>query len=104
MRVISGYDSDMKEETRKMIISDDNGRRKIVSIRKTWKDLEKTSRTPDGAMKDSFIRKQEDFLVNVLDMPLNITRTDFENILKNDSGITDWKEDVKHLHNQFQKE
>ena len=104
MRVISGYDSDIKEETKKMIISDDNGRRKIISIWKTWKDLEKTSRRTDRAKKDSFIRKQEDFVVNVLDMPLNITRTDFENILKNDSGITDWKEDVKHLHNQLQKE
>ena len=37
-------------------------------------------------------------------MPFNIARADFANILKMDSGITDWKEDVAHLENQLKRE
>ena len=41
---------------------------------------------------------------NVLDMPFNIARMDHETILKEDSGITDWREDLKHLQNQLKRD
>ena len=41
---------------------------------------------------------------NMLDMPFNLARVEHETILKDDSGINDWKEDVQHLHNQLQRE
>ena len=67
-------------------------------------ELERTSRRPDRASKPSFRKKLESFEAEVLDMPLNIAREDFATILKDDSGITDWKEDAQHLQNQLQRE
>ena len=37
-------------------------------------------------------------------MPLNILRQDFEMVLRLDSGITDWKEDLQHLYKQLQRD
>ena len=37
-------------------------------------------------------------------MPFNLARVDFDTIMKEDSGITDWKEDALHLQNQLQRE
>ena len=37
-------------------------------------------------------------------MPFNIANRNYESVLKSESGITDWNEDLKHLHNQLQKE
>ena len=102
--MISGHDTAMQEDTRKMVITDIKIKEKILAIWKDWKELERISRRPDRASKTSFQKRQERFLVEVLDMPLNISRGDFETILKEDSGITDWKEDVKHLQNQLQKD
>ena len=62
------------------------------------------SRRPDRATKASFLKKVENFESEVLDMPFNLARQDFEMILKNDSGITDWKEDAQHLQNQLQRD
>ena len=104
MRVIMGYDSDLQQETLKMITSDGNAKRKIISAWKSWKEMEKISRRPDRASKDSFKKKEVNFVNNVLDMPFNIAMVDHETILKEDSGITDWREDLQHLHNQLQRE
>ena len=65
-RVINGFDDNLKEEAKKMIISDDNGRRKLISLWKSWKELERISRRPDRAMKNSFKKRQEEFVSNVL--------------------------------------
>ena len=104
MRVVFGYDSDLQEDTKKMIIEDIQAKYKITSIWKQWMELERTSRRPDRASKPSFRMKLESFEAEVLDMPFNIAREDFATILKDDSGITDWKEDAQHLHNQLQRE
>ena len=37
-----------------------------------------------------------------LDMPLKILKDDYRSVLEM-SGICDWKEDLDHLHNQYQK-
>ena len=65
-RVINGFDDNLKEEAKKMIISDDNGRRKLISLWKSWKELERISRRPDRAMKNSFKKRQEEFVSYVL--------------------------------------
>ena len=44
------------------------------------------------------------FVNNVLDMPFNITRKDFEKVLKEKSGKRDWKEDIEHLQRQMEKD
>ena len=104
MRVVLGFDSDLQEKTRKMIIDDQYACTKIINIWKQWMELERTSRRPDRATKASFLKKVESFESEVLDMPFNLARQDFEMILKNDSGITDWKEDLQHLQNQLQRD
>ena len=104
MRVVLGFDSDLQEKTRKMIIDDQYACTKIINIWKQWMELERTSRRPDRATKASFLKKVESFESEVLDMPFNLARQDFEMILKNDSGITDWVEDLQHLQNQLQRD
>ena len=104
MRVILGFDSDLQEKTKKMIIEDQYACTKIISIWKQLMELERTSRRPDRATKASFLKKVENIESEVLDMPFNLARQDFEMILKNDSGITDWKEDAQHLQNQLQRD
>ena len=37
-------------------------------------------------------------------MPFNIACSEYISVLKNDSGITDWREDVLHLENQLQRD
>ena len=103
-RVILGFDSNLQENTKRMIIEDKDARNKILSIWKQWMDLERTSRRPDRATKSSFLKKVENFETEVLEMPFNLARIDCEIILKNDSGITDWKEDFQHLQNQLQRD
>ena len=39
-----------------------------------------------------------------MDMPFNILGREYESVLKHDSGIKDWKEDLANLHNQLQRE
>ena len=39
-----GYDNELQAETKKMIIADKNYRKTIISIWKSWKELERISR------------------------------------------------------------
>ena len=39
-----------------------------------------------------------------LDMPFNILCRDYEDNLRHEAGIKDWKEDLEHLHNQLARE
>ena len=90
-RVIDGYDLDLQESTSVMIIKDVHAKGKIKSTWKQWLELERTSRRPDRASKASFLAKQESFVNEVLDMPFNITRVDYATVLKEKSGIIDWR-------------
>ena len=103
-RVVLGYDSAMKEVTKKMIFGDQKIREKIMKIWKEWKVLERTSRRPDRANKLSFLKKQGLFENEILEMPFNILIQNYEEVLQHHSGIKDWKEDLQHLHNQLQRE
>ena len=103
-RVIEGYDTNLKEATKVMVIKDIHAKAKIKSTWKQWMELERTARRPDRANKPSFIAKEESFVREVLDMPFNITRADYATVLKEDSGIIDWKEDLLHLENQLKRE
>ena len=100
LRVIMGYDTDM-EETKKIISNDKNIKKKILKVWKEWKEMERTSKREDRCQTPGFKKKEEKFVNDVVDMPFNILRRDYEAVLKNDSGIKDWKEDLAHLHNQL---
>lgn len=104
MRVIDGYDTNLQEATKVMVIMDLNAKAKIKSTWKQWLELERTARRPDREGKSSFQAKQESFVREVLDMPFNIARADYATVLKEDSGIIDWKEDLLHLENQLKRE
>ena len=104
IRVIHGYDTEMKEASEKIISDDKYIKTKILNLWKDWKLLSRTSRRQDRAVKPAFKKKEEDFMNDVLDMPFNITNRNFETVLKSESGIKDWKEDLQHLHNQLLKE
>ena len=104
MRVIDGYDNQMKEPSKKIISDDKYIKTKMIDLWKDWKELLRTSRREDRATKPAFKKKEVNFLNDVLDMPFNITNRNYETVLKSDSGIKDWKEDLQHLHNQLLKE
>ena len=104
MRVILGYDSAMKEISKKIISDDKYIKTKILNLWKDWKLLLKTSQRKERAAKPAFKEKEKNFVDEVLDMPFNIANRNYESVLKSESGITDWNEDLKHLHNQLQKE
>ena len=104
MRVILGYDSAMKEISKKIISDDKYIKTKILNLWKDWKLLLKTSQRKERAAKPAFKEKEKNFVDEVLDMPFNIANRNYESVLKSESGIKDWKEDLKHLHNQLQKE
>ena len=103
-RVVLGYDIGMEEATKKIISDDKYILEKIINLWKNWRDMERTSKRKDRATKPSFLKQQDNFLTNVLDLPFNILCRDYEDILKTESGIKDWREDLQHLHNQLQKE
>ena len=103
-RMILGFDKDIQEEAKKMIVDDRFIKDKIIGVWKEWKELVKTSKREDRANKIGFLTKKDKFANEVLDMPLNILRGGYEEILKHESGIKDWKEDLLHLHNQLQRE
>jgi exonuclease III len=86
-RVIHGYDQDMQENTKKMIMGDFNIRRKILNLWKQWKDMERTSRRKDRGATPSFLEKQEKFVHEVLDIPFNILTEGYDDILQHESGI-----------------
>ena len=73
-----------------MIMEDFNIRTKVLKIWKDWKDVERTSRKEDRAMKPSFLVMQEKFEKEVLDMPFNTLCKGCEEVLQH-SGIKDWK-------------
>ena len=56
------------------------------------------------AAKASFLTRQDKFITEVLDMPFNIACSEYVSVLKDDSGITDWREDVLHLEKQHQRD
>ena len=45
-----------------MIITDGNAEGNIISAWKSWKEMEKISRRPDRASKDSFKKKEVNFV------------------------------------------
>ena len=51
-----------------------------------------------------FLKKEEKFVDEVLDMPFDILGRDYEEVLQTESGIKDWQEDLIHLHNQLHKD
>ena len=67
MRVILGYDTDLQEDTKTMVLEDHKINKKILALWLEWKELERTSRRPDRSSKPSFIKKA--FVQDVLDMP-----------------------------------
>ena len=103
-KVIFGRDNvdDEEDSKRKMIIHDQNIKDKILKIWKEWKDLERTSKRSDRASTQKFKEKEAKFVSDVLDMPLQILKGDYQNVLEK-SGIRAWKEDLDHLHNQYQR-
>ena len=106
IRVIFGkdFENDKVDESRKIISTDKYICEKIVSLHNEYNKLEQTSRRPDRAKTSAFLNKVDKFVNNVLDMPFNITRKDFEKVLKEKSGIRDWKEDIEHLQRQMEKD
>ena len=103
-RMILGFDKDLNEETKKMIVDDRYIKAKIIGVWKQWKELARIDKREDRANKVGFLNKKEKFVNEVLDMPLNILCGGYEEILKHESGIKDWNEDLIHLHNQLQRE
>ena len=103
-RVIDGFETNLNEATNVMVIKDIHAKANIKSTWKQWMELERTARRPDRANKPSFMAKEESFVREVLDMPFNITRVDYATVLKEDSGIIDWREDLLHLENKLKRE
>ena len=101
-RMILGVD--MNEEVKKMIVDDKHIKVKITGVWKEWKELDRISKREDRANKVEFLNMKEKFVNEVLEMPLNILRVNYEEILKNESGIKDCREDLMHLHYQLQRE
>ena len=91
-------------QNKKIISEDKYIRTKIIDLWKNWKELRRTSLRPDRASKSAFLKKQENFANNMLDMPFSIVCREYEENMKSEAGITDWKEDLQHLHNQLQRE
>ena len=87
-----------------MYIDDKYIMEKIINLWKDWKAMERTSKREDRCTKPSFPKQQDSFLQNILDLPFNILCRDYENILKTESGIKDWREDLQNLHKQLQRE
>ena len=104
MRLIVGYDSTTKQINKKIISEDKYIRTKILDLWNKWRSLKKTSLRPERASKPSFKRQEEDFVTMELDMPFNILCRDYEDNLKHEAGIKDWKDDLQHLHNQLSRE
>ena len=63
--------NDTTDEKLKIVKTDQRITEKIVEMYRKWKSLEEESRRPDRAVKPSFLRKQEQMLLD-LDMPLDI--------------------------------
>ena len=104
MRLIFGFDSYTQKHNKKIISDDKYIKTMVHEMWKNWKELKRTSLRKDRAVKPSFLKKQEIFVNSVLDMPFNILCRSYEENLKSEAGITDWKEDLQHLHNQLERE
>ena len=79
----------------KLIIMTDKIEKAILELYDRWKGLEKTSKRSDRCTKQFFKDKEEKFKEH-LDMPMDISKTKPEQILKN-CKIIDWKEDLEHF-------
>ena len=106
IRVIFGkdFESDVADESLKIISPDKAICEKIFSIHNEYKKLEQSSRKHDRAKVPSHLDKVDKFVSNVLEMPLNIARKNYETIFQEKSGIKDWKEDIEHLKKQMEKD
>ena len=104
MKLILGFDSITKQHNKKIISDDKYIQTLILDLWKEWMALKKTSLRPDRASKPSFKRKEEDFVNMVLDMPFKILCRNYEENIRLEAGIKDWREDLQHLHNQVQRE
>ena len=104
MRLVIGYDSITKEHNKKFISDDKYIKTMILDLWNKWMGLKKTSLRPDRASKPSFKRKEEDFVNMELDMPFNILCRNYEDNMRLEAGIKDWREDLQHLHNQLDRE
>ena len=72
-----------------MIFEDREIKKKILSMWKQFKELERVTRRPDRSYKPTFLAKQERFVNNILDMPFPIVRHNYAIVLK-ESNIKDW--------------
>ena len=104
MRLIFGFDSDTQQYNKKIISDDKYIQTMVLDMWKDWKEMRRISLRKDRASKPSFLKKEENFVKNVLDMPFKILSRNYEDNLKSEAGITAWKEDLQHLHNQMQRE
>ena len=103
MRLVFGYDSQTHLKNKSILQDERTIRTKILDLWKDWKGLRETSQRPDRASKSSFMKKEENFVMNVLDMPFKILCRDYENNMST-AGITAWKEDLQHLNNQLERD
>ena len=94
--------NDITDEKLKIVKTDQRITEKIVEMYRKWKSLEGESRRPDRAVKPSFLKKQEQMLMD-LDMPLDIKKANAETIIQN-SRILDWREEVEYLRSQMTRE
>ena len=90
------------EEARKIIKKDSNIDKQIRNIWKDWAKLEVESRRPSRSSTDAFKKKEVQFQV-VLDKPFNISKVAAELIIQ-ESGLLDWREEAQHLRNQLADE
>ena len=102
-RLVFGYASQTHLPNKGILQEERTIRTKILDLWKDWKGLRETSRRPDRASKSSFMKKEENFVINVLDMPFKILCRDYENNMST-AGITAWKEDLQHLNNQLERD
>ena len=93
---------DLIDEKIKIIKSDRHVAEKVVELYKRWKSLEKESRRPDRALKNSFVVKQQNFISD-LELPFDIRKVDAETTIQQ-SGTIYWREEVMYLKNQMTKE
>jgi hypothetical protein len=104
MKLIMGKNTidDKEDETMKLVIKTCKIEKKIIELYTEWKELEKTSKRKDRCIKDSFKTKEQNLLER-LDLPMDISKRNCEDILKK-AKIIEWKDDLKHLRQQLSKE
>ena len=69
---------------------------KILKLYREWSDLRNSSLRTDRNNTVNFKKKEK--FSDDLCMPMNLCKVNAEEILRKKSGITDWEEDLQHLH------